>query len=66
MSKQTPIDVLTEALLDCADYFDRKADVQDGDYGIPEANPEMVMLGMIAQALKDAGYKPLHSDARAS
>ena len=52
MSDQSPIDVLTEALLDCADVFDRAGDVE--------------MLATIAQALKDAGYKPLHDDRRAS
>jgi hypothetical protein len=58
-TKPDPIEVLTEALLDCADYFDNRADVQDGDYGIPEANKEMRMLSLIAQALKNAGYKPM-------
>jgi hypothetical protein len=58
-TKPDPIEVLTEALLDCADYFDNRADVIDGDYGIPEANKEMQMLSLIAQALKNAGYKPM-------
>lgn len=37
------------ALSEVAEYFDQRADVVDGDYGIPEPNEEM-RLGMIVSA----------------
>jgi hypothetical protein len=40
--------VALHAVLDeCADYFDNKSDVLDGDYGVPEPNKEMRLLSMI-------------------
>ncbi len=39
------------ALEACADYFDRFADVMDGDYGVPEPNEEMRLLALVLDAL---------------
>jgi hypothetical protein len=40
-----------EALDACEDYFDKRSDVSDGDYGMPEPNEEMTMLSMVRNAL---------------
>ena len=48
-------DRLTAALIECLEYFEERYDVNDGDYGVPEANKEMQMGTMIEWAL---GRKP--------
>jgi hypothetical protein len=45
-----PDDVI-EALELAASYFDRFADVSDGDYGVPEPNEEMRLLDVMKRAL---------------
>ncbi len=39
------------ALEECLEYFEERYDVNDGDYGVPEANKEMQMGTMIEEAL---------------
>lgn len=43
------IEVLTATLAECEAYFDNRADVVDGDYGVPEANEEMRLLSEIRE-----------------
>ena len=45
------ISELEAALQECEGHFDNCADVKDGNYGQPEANAEMVMLGIVQRAL---------------
>ena len=52
---QLRIACLEEVLEECAAYFDSKSDVIDGDYGAPEPNAEMEMLGRIRNAYNAAG-----------
>lgn len=42
---------LRAALEQCEDYFDNRADVKDGSYGVPEPNAEMSLLSEIREAL---------------
>lgn len=42
---------LRAALEQCEDYFDNRADVVDGSYGVPAPNREMSILSEIRQAL---------------
>ena len=42
-----------EALQECADYFEDRMDVKDGDYGVPEANKEMRLFQIVQAALAD-------------
>ncbi len=42
---------LRTALEQCEDYFDNRADVVDGDYGVPAPNAEMSILAEIRSAL---------------
>jgi hypothetical protein len=46
-------DELLELLEELHHYFDNKADVNDGDYGVPEANYEMAMASRIAKLIND-------------
>lgn len=45
------LDALTEALKECEDYFDNRADVNDGSYGEPIPNTEMRLLEVVRAAL---------------
>jgi hypothetical protein len=36
-----------------ASYFDRFADVSDGDYGVPEPNEEMRLLDICKRAIAE-------------
>lgn len=38
-------------LEECEGHFDNRSDVIDGDYGQPEANAEMTMLGIVRKVL---------------
>ena len=42
---------LEYALEECEGHFENRSDVIDGDYGQPEANAEMTMLGIVQRAL---------------
>ena len=42
---------LVDALETCRDYFDRRADVVDGPYGVPTPNAEMQILSEIDAVL---------------
>ncbi len=42
---------VAEALTQACEYFENRADVVDGDYGIPEPNTEMRLAQMCADAL---------------
>lgn len=42
---------LRVALEQCEAYFDNRADVKDGSYGVPEPNAEMQMLSDIRETL---------------
>jgi hypothetical protein len=46
------ISEISEALEAASDYFDARADVVDGSYGIPEANKEMSLLQQCEAAIK--------------
>jgi hypothetical protein len=41
-----------QALIDAADYFDNRADVNDGDYGVPSPNREMTLASQCDEALE--------------
>ena len=43
---------LRAALEQCEEYFDDRADVVDGDYGVPAPNTEMQMLSEVRAALR--------------
>jgi hypothetical protein len=45
--------IVLEALEMCRDYFDKRADSVDGDYGIPEPNKEMVLWATVENAIKE-------------
>jgi hypothetical protein len=38
---------LADALEQLEEYFDSRADVEDGDYGAPRANREMQLYGLV-------------------
>jgi len=40
-----------QALIDAADYFDNRADVNDGDYGVPEPNTAMRLVSQCNEAV---------------
>lgn len=42
---------LRGALEQCEEYFENRADVKDGSYGVPEPNTEMSLLSEIQTAL---------------
>lgn len=46
-----PISIV-DTLTRCLEYFDNRADVVDGDYGVPEANEEMSLFGDVQDALE--------------
>jgi hypothetical protein len=46
-------DTVLEALELAASYFDRFADVSDGDYGVPEPNEEMRLLDICKRAIAE-------------
>jgi len=46
-----PIDIV-DVLERCKDYFDNRADVVDGDYGVPFPNEEMSLFGDVCDALE--------------
>ena len=48
---ETRIKKLTDALEECAEYFDDHSDVIDGPDGQPLPNKEMKLLQMIEEAL---------------
>lgn len=48
---------LRSALQECAAWFADRADVVDGDYGVPQANAAMQMLGVCDAALARATGK---------
>ncbi len=39
------------ALYECEEYLDRRSDVIDGDYGQPQPNREMTLLGDVRLAI---------------
>ena len=41
-----------QALIDAADYFGNRADVNDGDYGEPSPNREMTLASQCDEALE--------------
>ncbi len=43
---------LRAALEECEEYFDDRADVLDGDYGVPAPNAEMRLLSEVRAALR--------------
>lgn len=45
---------MLSALLQAEDYFDARADVKDGSYGVPEPNAEMTILTEIRAAIAKA------------
>lgn len=47
---------LRATLAECEDYFDGRADVVDGSYGVPAPNREMTLLTEIREALGKGGY----------
>jgi hypothetical protein len=49
----TDMSIVLEALEMCRDYFDKRADSVDGDYGIPEPNKEMVLWATVENAIKE-------------
>jgi hypothetical protein len=46
------ISEISEALEAASDYFDKRADVVDGPYGIPEADEDMRLLQRCEAAIK--------------
>ena len=42
---------MESVLTECAEYFDNRSDVIDGDDGVPRPNREMQMLQMIDEVL---------------
>ncbi len=42
---------MRSALHHCEGYFDNRADVKDGSYGVPEPNTEMSLLSEIQEAM---------------
>ena len=46
-----PRENIAEALTQACEYFENRADVVDGDYGIPEPNTEMRLAQMCSDAL---------------
>ncbi len=47
--------ILRDALEECEEYLDNRADVKDGDYGIPEPNAEMILVAKVRAALGKGG-----------
>lgn len=49
---------MCSALRHCEDYFDNRADVKDGSYGVPEPNTEMSCFRKYAKLLAcvNCGY----------
>jgi hypothetical protein len=45
------ISQLENILTECAAWFDQRADVVDGDYGMPSPNAEMQMMSHIDEVL---------------
>jgi hypothetical protein len=41
---------LADVLEQVADYFDSRADVEDGDYGVPQPNEELQLLSLVRDA----------------
>ena len=41
-----------QALIDAGDYFSARADVNDGDYGVPSPNREMTLASQCDEALE--------------
>jgi hypothetical protein len=46
---------LRSVLHQCEEYFDGRADVLDGDYGVPAPNTEMRLLSEVRSALLGGG-----------
>ena len=51
-ARETAITEAIQALIDAGDYFDNRADVNDGDYGVPSPNREMTLASQCDEALE--------------
>lgn len=51
------LEALEIAVSIALEYFEAREDVEDGDYGHPEANEEMVLACLMRSALEDKGRK---------
>ena len=51
-ARETAITEAIQALIDASDYFDNRADVNDGDYGVPSPNREMTLASQCDEALE--------------
>ena len=51
-ARETAITEAIQALIDASDYFDNRADVNDGDYGEPSPNREMTLASQCDEALE--------------
>ncbi len=50
--RETAITEAIQALIDAGDYFSARADVNDGDYGVPSPNREMTLASQCDEALE--------------
>jgi Lar family restriction alleviation protein len=51
-ARETTITEAIQALIDAGDYFSARADVNDGDYGVPSPNREMTLASQCDEALE--------------
>ena len=51
-ARDTAITEAIQALIDAGDYFSARADVNDGDYGVPSPNREMTLASQCDEALE--------------
>ena len=51
-ARETAIIEAIQALIDAGDYFSARADVNDGDYGVPSPNREMTLASQCGEALE--------------
>jgi hypothetical protein len=59
VDRRIDLDLIHEVLGDCAGYFEKRSDVVDGDYGVPEPNREMCLLELVNRTLRHIdGDKP--------
>lgn len=51
-ARDTAITEAIQVLIDAGDYFSARADVNDGDYGVPSPNREMTLASQCDEALE--------------
>ena len=56
MTTTVPLD-LENACFEALEYFEDRQDVDDGDYGEPQANKEMQLASRLKEAMRAAGIE---------